>query len=315
MAANKPRYFTSNIQLMSLSRTRAVRPRAESDDDERSVVASSDASPVNESDLEEAGAEDEDSQSSVSNKDEESGEDLKDVSFGLLAEAQARLNPNPRKRKITTPVEEPNDEPSEHVRNREDERRRDKQDHISRSSKHAPTVMSTRNPVSRRREIFSPPPAAKFRDPRFDATVIADARRDNTSSTQRATKNYSFLTEYQAKEVLDLKSQMKKTKDSDQQAKLKRQIMSVEAKIRNVQTQQREAEILQEHKRKEREAISQGRKSKPYYLKPSELKKQINQERLDAMGKRARDKSDKRKKKREKTKESRDMPRQRRFVE
>lgn len=90
--------------------------------------------------------------------------------------------------------------------------------------------------------------------------------------------------------------------------------MSLEAKLRNAQAAKREAEIRQEHKRKESQAIKEGKKSKPYFLKESDIKKQIQQERQDAMGKRARDKSEKRKKKREKTREARDMPRVRRIA-
>lgn len=248
-------------------------------------------------------------------------ENLGDISFGALAEAQAKLAParGSRKRKAddresdTGSEDGSDDEPPEVQKTNWKFEEYDSR-HIARSSKHAPTAMSTRNPVSRKRTIFSPPPAAKSRDPRFDATTIADSRRGNTSSTDGAARNYAFLSDYQAAEILDLKAQVKKTKDLGQQAELKRQVMSLEAKLRNAQTQRREAEILQEHKRKERTAIKEGKKARPYYLKQSDLRKQIETERQDAMGKRARDKSDKRKKKREKTKEARDMPRERRTI-
>lgn len=295
----------------------SIRPRYESEEEPESESASTSEQSDSDNEVltQDSGS---DTASNNGNNDEaaDEGENLKDISFGALAEAQARLHPNPRKRKRLEEQEKPgqtrdgrDDKTNEHRSSY-----RDKPEHISRSSKHAPMIISSRAQVSRKRDIFSPPPAAKFRDPRFDAAVGADARRGDTASVQHASKNYAFLTDYQATEVLDLKAQLKKIKDPDQQAELRRQIMSTEAKIRNAQTQKREAEILQEHKRQERDAIREGRKAKPYYLKPSEVKNRIDQERQDAMGKRAKDKSEKRKKKREKTKEARDMPRFRRVV-
>ncbi|KAK5944862.1 rRNA biogenesis protein rrp36 [Knufia obscura] len=299
-------------------RIQAIQPRNESEDEAVSDNASVTDDSVGLSEEEEEPSDEEDgSQSSVEPEPQEEQDDLKDITFGALAEAQARLDPNPRKRKLADRDESPEKftERDRELRKDIDYTNRGQVKHIARTSKHAPTTMSTKNPVSRKRTIFSPPPADKFKDPRFDASVIADSRRDNTSSTQRANHNYAFLSDYQATEVLGLKAQLKKTKDPDQHDQLKRQIMSIESKLRNAQYQRREAEILQEHKKKEREAIREGKKARPYYLKQSELKKQIKQERQDAMGKRARDKSDKRKKKREKTKEARDMPRVRRFVD
>jgi len=305
---------------MPPTKPQAIRPRNESEHEALSDNASATGESVSPADEDEQSGGEDESQSSIESGPQSEEENLKDISFGALAEAQARLNPNPRKRKLVEREGSVESEKKFTERDRElrkdiDYTNRGQVKHISRTSKHAPTAMSTRNPVSRKRAIFSPPPADKFRDPRFDASVTADSRRGNTSSTQRVGQNYAFLSDYQAAEVLDLKAQLKKAKDPDQQAQLKRQVMSLEAKLRNAQYQRREAEILQEHKRTEREAIREGKKARPYYLKQSDLKKQIEQERQDAMGKRARDKSDQRKKKREKTKEARDMPRVRRFAD
>lgn len=301
----------------------SIRPRDDSEDEEISDDEGLDQQEISEheessaNDSEEDGsASDEDSQSSIEAEPAEETEALKDISFGALADAQARLNPNSRKRKLAdreNDAEEKAQQP-ENDKWKYDPSSREKEQKVSRSSKHAPMITSSRNPVSRKREIFSPPASAKFRDPRFDAAVTADSRRGNTSSTHGASKAYAFLSDYQAKEILEMKAQMKKLKDPDQQAELKRKIMSTEAKLRNAETQRREAEIMQAHKRKERDEIREGKKAKPYYLKASEVKKQIIQERRDALGKKARDKSDKRKKMREKTKEARDMPRVRRVV-
>lgn len=244
---------------------------------------------------------------------------IDDISFGALAQAQASLAPRSRKRKVTDLQNGSNEfvgaESPEQNPNTDARASKSSQSRISRSSKHAPAIESSRKPVSRRRTVFSPPPVTKFRDPRFDPSIIADASRRNATAPEQASRNYSFLTDYQAAEVLDLKSQLKKSKDLDAQAQLKRQIMSLEAKLRNAEVRKRESEILRNHKQQEKAAIREGKKAKPYYLKKSDVKKQIETDRLENMGKRARDKSERRKRKREKTKQARDMPRARRAID
>ena len=249
-----------------------------------------------------------------SSQSEEEGASLKDISFGALAKAQETFNPRLRKRKLAEAVEHldpgterPDGEDSFDTRKRSKEARVDAP---KRTSKHAPTIESARKPVSRKRTVFEPSPALKFRDPRFDPTVMSQNHDRNAS--EKANKNYSFLSTYQAAEILDLKSQIKKAKDPDVVTDLKRQVMSMESKIRNAEAQKRENEVKKKHKEKEKEALRTGQKSRPYYLKESDIKKQANEERLSGMGKRAREKSDKRRRKREKGKESRDMPRVRR---
>ena len=249
-------------------------------------------------------------------EDEADGEEqsLAEISFGALAKAQETFNPKPRKRKFAETQDEPgsstsrpNDEQQFDTRKRAKEARIDAP---KRTSKHAPTVESARKPVSRKRIIFEPPAAAKSRDPRFDPTVMSANR--NPSATDKANKNYSFLSQYQAEEILQLKAQIKKTKDPDVVADLKRQVMSMESKIRNAESRQRETEVRKRHKEKEKEALRSGQKAKPYYLKEADVKKLANEERMQSLGKKARDTAEKRRRKREKTKASKDMPRVRR---
>lgn len=298
---------------MSRNITKAIRPRAVSESEESDRASNLDAS--DNSDKSDNDSDDQDAGSS-SDSGPEQEDIVKDITFGALAEAQEKYNLNPKKRKLVQEdevVESQADKPWEWRQDVEDAKRKEERN-TSRSSKHAPTMMSTRNPVSRKRVIFSPPPSAKFRDPRFDAAIVADARRGNTSSSTGANQKYAFLSDYQASEVLDLKAQLKRSKDPNDQAELRKQIMSIEAKLRNAETQRREDEIRREHKRQEKQAIKEGKKARPYYLKESELKKRVLEERRNAMGAKARDKSDMRKRKREKTKESKDMPRARRDI-
>jgi ribosomal RNA-processing protein 36 len=263
-------------------------------------------------------AEDTAPSSDADERDDEKTEDeqpsLADISFGALAKAQETFNPKPRKRKYAETEEKPAAyDDGRDAEETFDTRKRAKEarlDAPKRTSKHAPTIESARKPVSRKRTIFEPPPSAKSRDPRFDPTVMSTNR--NPSAVEKANKNYSFLSQYQAEEILQLKTQIKKAKDPDAIADLKRKVMAMESRVRNAQSRQRETEIRKKHKVQEKEALRSGQKSKPYFLKEADVKRLAKQERLESLGKKARDKAEKRRLKREKGKEARDMPRVRR---
>ena len=264
----------------------------------------------------ESGASREHSQSAETTDTEESDEpeaeeSIKDISFGALAQAAATLAPKSRKRKLddVEVIAAPQyDSGRPYTKPEEGNTKRFKPP--TRTSKHAPTVLSSSRPVSRKREIFEPPAIPKARDPRFDPTITASTYSQN--ATSKANKAYSFLTTYQATEILDLKSQIKKAKDPDTVSDLKRQLMSIESKLRLAEHKQREADILKRHKDAEREKIKTGEKQRPYYIKAGEVRKEAKKERLEGMGKKARDKAEERKRKREKGKESKGMPRFRR---
>jgi ribosomal RNA-processing protein 36 len=228
--------------------------------------------------------------------------DLKEISFGALAQAQAALGPVSRKRKLAEASAS-----AEEIREKSwknDDRK--PKENTSRTSKHAPAIQSSRRAVSRRLEVFDPSPSLKSRDPRFDPLVQSSNADPNASS--KANKNYSFLTSYQADEVLALKSQIKKSKTPDDAAALKRQLMSLESKLRRAEALNREKEVLRKYKQEERQAIKSGAKEKPYFLKKSDVKKEVLTQRFEGMSKKARDKAVERKRKRVKGKESRDMP-------
>jgi ribosomal RNA-processing protein 36 len=299
---------------------RTVRPRLEEevDYDEEEVNLKADAQD-SEDDSE---AEDQSSSASTGENDTTSDDDasdtppedepkepadLKDISFGALAQAQSALGPGSRKRKLAD-TKQP-EETSTKIPRTED--RRVPKEHVSRSSKHAPAIQSSRRAVTRRLEIFKPSQALKSRDPRFDPLIQSSSNAD-PNSAEKANKNYSFLTTYQADEILSLKSQIKNSKDPSSTASLKAQLMSLESKLRRAEALNREKEILRKHKREEREAIASGAKERPYYLKKSDVKREVLTQRFEGMSKKAREKAVERKRKRVKGKESLDMPRVRR---
>lgn len=99
----------------------------------------------------------------------------------------------------------------------------------------------------------------------------------------RARKSYAFLDQVRARELADLRAQLKKTKDEGQKAALKTEIMSMESKQKARAKKDEEERLLTEHKKKEKELVAQGKT--PFYLKRSEQKKQLLTNRFASMSK------------------------------
>lgn len=192
----------------------------------------------------------------------------------------------------------------------------------SRSSKHAPTVLSSKMAVSRKRIVIEPPASAtKSRDPRFDPTVLASSSSSSSAAAaagrhkDASEKAYAFLDEYRAAELKQLKDQLARTKDVAAREELKRAITSATDRQRALDHKKREREVLSEHKRREKQLIKEGKKSQPYYLKKSELKKEVLKKKYESMGSRERAKALERKRKRVASKEKKDLPWSRRGME
>ncbi|ERF69301.1 hypothetical protein EPUS_04006 [Endocarpon pusillum Z07020] len=270
-------------------------------------------------------------------EEEEPTSSLKDISFGALAKAQESLAPplRPGKRKHTTDPERDtsNSAPKEEETPTPFRPTKFFKPSHHRTSKHAPQTLSTRHAVPRKRTIIEPSAALKSRDPRFDPTHLHPSTTSRAAESEQANKNYSFLTSYRQSELQALQAQLKAAQnplpskkkkknattaapapasDPETIANLKRQIMSLSSKLANAETKTREREILRAHRAKEREAMREGRKTQPYYLKKGAVRKEIEKERFEGLGKRAREKKEERRRKREKGKEGRGLPRVRR---
>lgn len=183
----------------------------------------------------------------------------------------------------------------------------------TRTSKHAPMVQSSKHAVSRKRTVIEPPAVAKARDPRFDAAVMGHSGAGKNPDA--ANKAYAFLDEYRAAELKDLKAQLAKTKNAEQKEALKRQIRSASDRMKSIENRKREKEIQAEHKKREKQLIREGKKSNPYFLKKSDLKKQVMQKKYEEMGSRDRAKALERRRKKMAAKERKDMPMERRGME
>ena len=147
------------------------------------------------------------------------------------------------------------------------ERKAGRKDHrdFNRSSKHAPTEISSKKAVSRKREVI-PVPKREYRDPRFEPTTgIVDQ--------SRVYKAYSFLDDYKEDEMKELKNAIKAAKDEDSKERLKKALISMESKKKAQIRKNKEQEILDKHRKEEKEAVKQGKK--PFYLKKAERKKRV----------------------------------------
>ncbi|KAL7654891.1 rRNA biogenesis protein rrp36 [Aspergillus niger] len=247
---------------------------------------------------------------------------LSSISFGALAKAQASIGPKSKRSSKASRTEDEPAAPSplDDVRARIQEAREQKRqalaknkdsEKLSRSSKHAPAVQSSKHAVSRKRTIIEPPSVPKSRDPRFDPTVLSQGGRGNPQGTSNA---YAFLDEYRRDELKQLKEQYAKTKNQEQKEALKRTIRSTQDRLRAMENRKREKEILAEHKKKEKQLIREGKKSNPYFLKKSDLKKQVLLKKYENMNSKDRTKALERKRKKTAAKERKEMPMERRAL-
>ena len=133
----------------------------------------------------------------------------------------------------------------------------------SRSSKHAPTELSSKKAVSRRREAV-PVKRVEYRDPRFEPI---SGRVDEPKTK----KNYSFLDEYRESEMTELRTAIRQTKDQDAKERLEQTLRRMESRKKTQEAKDQQQEVVRAHRTKEKELVRQGKK--PFYLKRAEQKK------------------------------------------
>jgi ribosomal RNA-processing protein 36 len=189
-----------------------------------------------------------------------------------------------------------------------------------RSSKHAPTVRSSKYAVSRKRTVVSVPKTS-VRDPRFDPMT-------GTLDREKLHKNYKFLDDYVDSEIKELKAKLKGQKLPDREGSrkkkkrenkltpeeviaLKKELTQKESKRATQEARERELEVQSEHRKHEKEMVKRGKQ--PYFLKKSEMKKQVLVKRFESMGEGKIKKAMERKRKKMASKERKNMPTSRRF--
>ncbi|KAK6534700.1 rRNA biogenesis protein rrp36 [Arthrobotrys megalospora] len=169
-----------------------------------------------------------------------------------------------------------------------------------RTSKHAPTEMSSKKAVSRRRIVVEMP-ADTTRDPRFDQIGQSGA-----VNMDKIAKNYDFLDDYRDSEIKALRQEAVKEKNPIRKQELENTLKSLESKRDARKRRLEHDKILAEHKKKERDAIKQGKK--PFYLKKSEQKKLVLTTQFANMGEKQRSRVIEKKRKKIASKEKKRMP-------
>ncbi|KAH4007831.1 rRNA biogenesis protein RRP36 [Parastagonospora nodorum] len=172
----------------------------------------------------------------------------------------------------------------------------------ARSSKHAPMVQSSKRMVSRKRKVVDVKKPV-FRDPRFD-NMGGAAPDDNTLGNR-----YSFLNDYRASEIAELRRTIKKSKNEGEKERLKKQLLSMESQQKARENKEKHQEVIREHKKKEKELVKQGKQ--PFFLKKSEQKKLALIDRFQNMKSKQLDKVIERRRKKVTSKERRNMPERR----
>jgi ribosomal RNA-processing protein 36 len=180
------------------------------------------------------------------------------------------------------------------------ERKAGRKDHrdFSRSNKHAPTEISSKKAVSRKREVVT---VAKrdYRDPRFEPL-------SGPIDDSKLRKAYSFLDDYRDDEIRELKDAIKKAKDEGEKEKMKRTLLSMESKKKSDERKKREEEILDKHRKEEKELVKQGKQ--PFFLKKAEQKKRVLIEQFSGLKGKQLDHVVERRRKKQDAKEKKNMP-------
>jgi ribosomal RNA-processing protein 36 len=233
--------------------------------------------------------------------EEEIADNAASISFGALAKAQASLEPG-RKKRTTKNKDGDTWEDNEAL-----ERKAGRKDHrdFNRSSKHAPTEMSSKKAVSRKRDVV-PVVKRAYRDPRFEAI-------GGPIDEARVSKAYAFLDDYREDEMKELRAAIKDAKDEDAKEELKRALLSMESRMKARLRKSKEQEVLDRHRKEEKELVKQGKQ--PFYLKKSEQKKRVLLDTFGELKGKQLDRVMERRRKKVEGKEKKKMPFARRNVE
>ncbi|KAG9247862.1 hypothetical protein BJ878DRAFT_572818 [Calycina marina] len=301
MSSLKRKSVSSDLQR----RVRARREPSEdlkeaSSEQSEEVLEGSDKSDSSDDD---AAASDEENSESESSENE--GPDLAaSISFGALAKAQATLTKSGDSVKLGKKAPVNGDAWEDNEAAERKAGRKDRRD-FNRSSKHAPTEISSKKAVSRKREVV-PVPKMAYRDPRFEPTTGLVNEKD-------VRKAYAFLDDYREDEMKELREKIKTSKDETVKEKMKRTLLSMESKKKAQMRKDKEQEILDKHRKEEKELVRQGKQ--PFYLKKSEQKKRVLVDQYSNLKGKQLDHAIERRRKKVEGKEKKNLPYARRGME
>ncbi|TVY65683.1 rRNA biogenesis protein rrp36 [Lachnellula suecica] len=240
-------------------RVRARREPSVEVEEEQSAI--SDGPATNSEDNSEEQDSDDESNSSSEDEDPEP-EAAALISFGALAKASESLTGARKKKQAPEPSADDgwaNNEALERKAGRKDHR------DFNRSNKHAPTEISSKKAVSRRREVV-PVPKREVRDPRFEPATgpVDDAK---------VRKAYAFLDGYREDEMKELRGAIRNERDEDKKERMKRALGAMENRKKAQERKDREEAVLEKHRKEEKELVKQGKQ--PFYLKKKEVDKRV----------------------------------------
>ncbi|KAI0490934.1 hypothetical protein F4859DRAFT_28850 [Xylaria cf. heliscus] len=246
-----------------------------------------------------SGSEDEDGDG---DEEDDPSSAVAEVSFGALAKAQASMPSIRQKKKGRRRVTDDEHEHEGEEEERENDRHPSKPDSKppkpQRSSKHAPTEMSSKRMVSRKRDVISAPKVLS-RDPRFSsASGAIDEARARTA--------YAFLDEYRESEMAELRASIRKSKSEAEREELGRALKAMQSRRETQARRDAERDLVAQHRREEKGLVAQGKK--PFYLKKSEQKRRLLVDRFAGMKKKQVDRAIERRRKKLTAKERKNMP-------
>lgn len=164
--------------------------------------------------------------------------------------------------------------------------------------------------MSRKREVVVAPKRV-VRDPRFES--LATGASEGAADDERTRWKYGFLDKYREDEMKELRDAIKVTRDEEAKEKLKRALLSMESRKKAQARKDKEAEILREHRRGEKEKVKMGKQ--PFYLKKAEQKKRLLLDQFGELKGKQLDRVIERRRKKVEGKEKKKMPFARREVE
>ncbi|TGO60100.1 hypothetical protein BCON_0038g00150 [Botryotinia convoluta] len=300
--------FSTKRKALDTGLQRRVRARREASEEIEESSSDSAPSETGKNGIEEEGSSsdeevDDDDDEESSESEDEASNGAASISFGALAKAQATMS-KPSKRDSKNLKKSNGDGWEDNEATERKAGKKDQRD-FTRSSKNAPTEISSKKAVSRRREVV-PVKKREIRDPRFEPT-------NGPVDIQKIEKNYDFLVDYREDEMKKLKEMIRKTKDEDEKEKLKRELLRMESRKKTDARKRKAREVLDKHRKEEKQLVKEGKT--PYYLKKAEQKKRVLLDTFGELKGRQLDRVIERRRKKVEGKEKKNMPRARRMVE
>ena len=166
--------------------------------------------------------------------------------------------------------------------------------------KNAPMEMTSKK-KPRPKQLVDGIQIRKPRDPRFVEEIPA------LDNKQYLMESYSFLKDYRSKEIEELNKRFKETADYEEKSRIGLTLKSFKSREETQERKRKADEALKEYKKKATEVRRAG--GNPLYLKKAEQKRIIEENWMEGLTQKQREKSEWRKEKRKTGKEKKLIPR------